>query len=61
MGFSLQKNLKSLCQLLKWNKIKPSIACRVGLSDVAEMQRKLEAGELHGTVVCLPWTTTENK
>jgi D-arabinose 1-dehydrogenase-like Zn-dependent alcohol dehydrogenase len=57
----LQKNLKSLCQLLKWNKIKPNITSRVGLSEVADAQTKLENGELHGTIVCLPWKSIDGK
>ena len=51
----MQKNLKSLLHLLKWDKIKPHIAKRVGLEGVTAAQTKLESGELRGTVVCLPW------
>jgi D-arabinose 1-dehydrogenase-like Zn-dependent alcohol dehydrogenase len=54
-----QKNLKSLCQLLKWNKIKPNIVKRVSLAEVATAQTKLESGELSGIVVCLPWKKIE--
>jgi D-arabinose 1-dehydrogenase-like Zn-dependent alcohol dehydrogenase len=57
--FCHKKNLKSLCQLLKWNKIKPNIARRVSLSEVADAQEKLENGDLYGTVVCLPWKNGE--
>jgi len=50
-----KKNLKSLFQLLKWNKVKPHIAKRVALTEVAAAQTKLENGEIRGTIVCLPW------
>jgi NADPH:quinone reductase-like Zn-dependent oxidoreductase len=50
-----KKNLTSLFQLLKWNKIRPHIAKRVALSEVAFAHTKLETGEVRGNVVCLPW------
>ena len=56
---TFKKNLKSLCQLLKWNKVKPHISKRVTLTEVAAVQAKLESGEIRGTVVCLPWKKIE--
>jgi len=56
---TFKKNLKSLCQLLKWNKVKPHISKRVTLTEVAAAQSKLENGEIRGTVVCLPWKKIE--
>lgn len=56
---TFKKNLKSLCQLLKWNKVKPHIAKRVSLTEVAAAQAKLESGEIRGTIVCLPWRKIE--
>jgi NADPH:quinone reductase-like Zn-dependent oxidoreductase len=48
-------DLKTLCQLLKWNKLKPHIAKRVSMPEVAAVQTKLENGDIRGTVVCFPW------
>lgn len=50
-----QKNLSSLFQLLQMRKIRPQIAKRVGLDEVGLSHRKLEQGQVRGTVVCLPW------
>jgi NADPH:quinone reductase-like Zn-dependent oxidoreductase len=50
-----KKNLKSLFQLLKWNKIKPHVARRISLPEVASAQTKMENGDIRGIVVCLPW------
>lgn len=50
-----KQDLKSLCQLLKWNKLKPHIAKRVSLPEVAAAQTKLEKGDIRGTIVCFPW------
>ncbi|GKZ00225.1 hypothetical protein MPSEU_000975400 [Mayamaea pseudoterrestris] len=50
-----KKHLTSLFQLMKWNKLRPHIAKRVGLSEVAFAHVKLETGEVRGNVVCLPW------
>jgi hypothetical protein len=47
--------LVSLFQLLKWNKLRPHIAKRIALTDVAFAHSKLETGEVRGCVVCLPW------
>jgi NADPH:quinone reductase-like Zn-dependent oxidoreductase len=50
-----KQDLKTLCQLLKWNKLKPHIAKRVALPEVAAAQAKLEQGDTRGTIVCFPW------
>jgi len=50
-----KKHLYSLFQLLKWNKLRPHLAKRVALSDVAYAHDKIETGEVRGCVVCLPW------
>jgi NADPH:quinone reductase-like Zn-dependent oxidoreductase len=50
-----KQDLKSLCQLVKWNKLKPHIAKRVSLPEVAAAQSKLEIGDIRGTIVCFPW------
>ena len=50
-----QANLSSLLQLLKWKKLCPPIARRVSLPQVPVAHAKLEAGEVRGHVVCLPW------
>lgn len=36
-------------------KIKPQIAKRVSMDEVGLSHRKLEQGQVRGTVVCLPW------
>lgn len=36
-------------------KVKPQIAKRVALDEVGLSHRKLEQGQVRGTVVCLPW------
>lgn len=51
-------NLADLFQLLKWQKIKPPIAGRVGLSQVAGAQDIIESMEVRGVIVCLPWKRT---
>lgn len=48
-------DLTTLCQLLKWNKLKPHIAKRVSMPEVAAAQTKLENGDIRGTIVCFPW------
>jgi NADPH:quinone reductase-like Zn-dependent oxidoreductase len=53
-----QRHLTALFQLLKGKKIKPRIACRISLAEVADAQAKLENGEFNGAVVCLPWKRT---
>jgi NADPH:quinone reductase-like Zn-dependent oxidoreductase len=50
-----KQDLTTLCQLLKWNKLKPHIAKRVALTEVAAAQAKLEQGDIRGTIVCFPW------
>jgi NADPH:quinone reductase-like Zn-dependent oxidoreductase len=50
-----KQDLKTLCQLLKWNKLKPHIAKRVSLAEVSAAQTKLENGDIRGTIVCFPW------
>lgn len=50
-----KKNLKSLCQLLKWKKLKASVTKTVSPLEVADAQLQLENDELFGIVVCLPW------
>jgi NADPH:quinone reductase-like Zn-dependent oxidoreductase len=50
-----KQDLKTLCQLLKWNKLKPHVAKRVALPEVAGAQTKLEQGDIRGTIVCFPW------
>jgi NADPH:quinone reductase len=50
-----KQDLKTLCQLLKWNKIKPHVAKRVALTEVGGAQKKLEQGDIRGTIVCFPW------
>jgi NADPH:quinone reductase-like Zn-dependent oxidoreductase len=50
-----KRHLSSLFQLLKWNKLRPHIAKRVALSEVAFAHSKLECGEVRGNVVCIPW------
>lgn len=50
-----KQDLTTLCQLLKWNKLKPHIAKRVALTEVANAQAKLEQGDIRGTIVCFPW------
>jgi NADPH:quinone reductase-like Zn-dependent oxidoreductase len=50
-----KKDLQTLCQLLKWNKMTPHISRRVALSEVASAQTKLEKGDIRGTVICFPW------
>jgi D-arabinose 1-dehydrogenase-like Zn-dependent alcohol dehydrogenase len=57
----LQKNLQALFQLLKMRKVKPHIAKRVGLDEVGLSHRKLENGNVRGTVVCLPWKGINRK
>lgn len=52
---SYKQDLKTLYQLLKWNKLKPHIAKRVSLAEVAGAQAKLEKGDIRGTIVCFPW------
>ena len=36
-------------------KVKPQIAKRVALDEIGLSHRKLEQGQVRGTVVCLPW------
>lgn len=56
-----QKNLQALFQLLKWHKIKPIIAKKVTLSEVATVHARLENGDCKGTVVCHPWMRRNSK
>lgn len=59
--FLPQKNLKYLFQLLKWDKVKPTIARRIPLSEVAKGHAKLEEGSVRGVLVCLPWKRVSPK
>lgn len=52
---TFKADLQSLCRLLKFQKIQPHIAKRVGLSEVASAQTSLEQGDVRGIVVCYPW------
>ena len=54
-NFLQQKNLTALFQLLQLKKIRPQIAKRIGLDEVGLSHRKLEHGQVRGTVICLPW------
>ena len=56
-----KKNLQALFQLLKWQKIKPHIAKRVALPEVAAVHERLESGDVRGTVVCFPWKRNGSK
>jgi hypothetical protein len=47
--------------LLKENKLRPHIAKRVSLTDVAFSHSKLEAGAVRGNVVCMPWKKISKK
>ena len=47
--------MTSLFQLLKMKKIRPQIAKRIGLDEVGLSHRKLQHGQVRGTVICLPW------
>ena len=56
-----KKTVESLLELLKNQKVKPHIAQRVSLSEVAAAQMGLEVGELFGSVVCIPWRNADKK
>lgn len=47
--------MQALFQLLLMRKVKPQIAKRVALDEVGLSHRKIEQGQVRGTVVCLPW------
>ena len=47
--------------MLKWQKIKPNIAKRVALPEVAAVHERLESGDVRGTVVCYPWKKTGSR
>jgi NADPH:quinone reductase-like Zn-dependent oxidoreductase len=48
-------DLEHVFQLLRQRDIKPHIAKRVCLSEVAEAHVYLELGKSRGSIVCLPW------
>jgi NADPH:quinone reductase-like Zn-dependent oxidoreductase len=48
-------DLEILFHLLKKRFIKPHIAKRIALSEVAEAQASLEKENARGEIVCLPW------
>jgi hypothetical protein len=50
-----QLDLEILFHLLKKRFIKPHIAKRNALSEVAEAQASLEKENARGEIVCLPW------
>jgi hypothetical protein len=50
-----QLDLEILFHLLKKRFIKPHIAKRIALSEVAEAQASLEKENARGEIVCLPW------
>ena len=50
-----QMDLEILFHLLKKKFIKPHIAKRIALSDVAEAHSSLEKDSPRGEIVCLPW------
>lgn len=52
---SYKLDLEILFHLLKKKFIKPHIAKRIGLSEVAEAQASLEEDMSRGEIVCLPW------
>ena len=47
--------------MLKKRFIKPHIAKRVALTEVAEAQATLEEENARGEIVCLPWKRTAAK
>lgn len=55
-GFKM--DMEILFHLLKRRFIKPHIAKRIGLSDVAEAHATLEQENARGEIVCLPWKRT---
>lgn len=48
-------DLEHVFQLLRQRDIKPHIAKRVSLSEVAEAHVYLELGKSRGAIVCMPW------
>jgi NADPH:quinone reductase-like Zn-dependent oxidoreductase len=58
---TFKDDLLTLLHQLKWNKLKPHIAKRISLSDVAVAQKKLENGEIRGVIVCFPWRLVRSK
>ena len=53
--YPLQTDLLHVFTLLQRRDIKPHIAKRVSLSEIAEAHVYLELGKARGAIVCLPW------
>lgn len=49
-----QQELKYLCFLVESGTLKPKIAERVSIEEIADAQRYLETGKANGSIVCLP-------